>query len=158
MPLTFFPDPKSVMLSSAVGGGSAPSPTAMSALLAASSSSSTSSESSTQQQQQLAAAAAAAAAQQQQQAAALAAMAATRSFLEKLSSSHGLHPPAQVELKEDKESGDLRVWAVENIPAGVRYGPFLGKWVQEPASHKYAWEVSGDTVFAISTTYSSIFM
>ena len=135
------------MLSSAATAASGPS--AMSALLAASSSSSTSSETSTptQQQQQLAAAAAAAAAQQQQQqqAAALAAMAATRNFLEKISSSHGLHPPVQVELKEDTKdlaAGGFRAWAVEDIPSGTRYGPFLGKWVQEPANHKFAWEVS----------------
>lgn len=68
--------------------------------------------------------------------AAAAAMAATRSFLEKLHSSHALTPPAAVELR------DLGVWAKERVVAGTRYGPFLGKWALEPANPAYAWEVS----------------
>ena len=68
--------------------------------------------------------------------AAAAAMAATRSFLEKLHSSHALTPPAAVELR------DLGVWAKERVAAGTRYGPFLGKWALEPANPAYAWEVS----------------
>ena len=68
--------------------------------------------------------------------AAAAAMAATRSFLEKLHSSHALTPPAAVELR------DVGVWARERVAAGTRYGPFLGKWALEPANPAYAWEVS----------------
>jgi hypothetical protein len=69
-------------------------------------------------------------------AAAAAAMAATRSFLEKLNSSHALNPPPQIELR------DFGVWAKENVSAGTRYGPFLGKWALEPTNQAYAWEVS----------------
>ena len=72
--------------------------------------------------------------------AAAAAMAATRSFLEKLHSSHALTPPAAVELRGD--GGGAGVWARERVPAGTRYGPFLGKWALEPANPAYAWEVS----------------
>ena len=38
--------------------------------------------------------------------------------------------------------GDLGVWAVETIPEGTKFGPFLGKWCLEPANPQYAWEVS----------------
>ena len=65
-------------------------------------------------------------------------MAATRSFLEKLNSSHALNPPPQVELKDGGSEG---AWAKEEIPAGTRYGPFLGKWTLEPANPAHAWEV-----------------
>lgn len=70
-------------------------------------------------------------------AAAAAAMAATRSFLEKLNSSHALNPPPQVELRDS-----AGVWAKEDVAAGTRYGPFLGKWMVEPANPAHAWEVS----------------
>jgi hypothetical protein len=37
---------------------------------------------------------------------------------------------------------DLGVWAVETIPQGTRFGPFMGKWTMEPSNPKFAWEVS----------------
>ena len=67
---------------------------------------------------------------------------AARQFLHQLSASHALNPPAQVDLRESSvNKSDLGVWAIQVIPAGTRFGPFLGKWTVEPANHKFAWEV-----------------
>lgn len=35
------------------------------------------------------------------------------------------------------------VYARVGIPNGTRYGPFIGKWEQQPLDRRYAWEVSG---------------
>ena len=68
---------------------------------------------------------------------------AVRSFLEKLNSSFALNPPAQVELRPSAmHPGRDGVWAAEKIPAGARYGPFLGKWALEATNPEFAWEVS----------------
>ncbi len=96
--------------------------------------------------------AAAAAAAAGSPAAAAAMIAATKSLLDKLNSSHALNPPPQVELRTGGGSlGEpggggpglqaFGVWAVEEIPAATRYGPFLGKWTLEPADKAFAWEV-----------------
>lgn len=60
-----------------------------------------------------------------------------RSFLEKLSTTQ--QPPRSVSLRESPSG--FRAFASEEIQAGTRFGPFLGKWVQEPANANYAWEV-----------------
>ena len=68
---------------------------------------------------------------------------AARHFLHQLSSSHALNPPSQVDLRESSiNNSDLGVWAVETIPQGTRFGPFMGKWTMEPSNPKFAWEVS----------------
>ena len=68
---------------------------------------------------------------------------AARHFLHQLSTSHALNPPSQVDLRESSiNKADLGVWAVETIPQGTRFGPFMGKWTMEPSNHKFAWEVS----------------
>lgn len=46
-------------------------------------------------------------------------------------------PPAQLELRP--HGG---VWTRTSVGRGVRFGPFLGRWVLEPLNDKYAWEVS----------------
>ena len=66
-----------------------------------------------------------------------------KNFLHTLNASHALNPPPNVELKESSKGGGLGVWSTECIPAGTRFGPFLGKWALEPNNHRYAWEVSG---------------
>ena len=79
---------------------------------------------------------------------AAATLAATRSFLEKLNSSHALNPPRQVELRPSAFAKDIMgAWATEKIPAGVKYGPFLGKWTLEPVNPNFAWEVSQSNNF-----------
>ncbi|XP_014289532.1 transcription factor hamlet isoform X2 [Halyomorpha halys] len=45
-------------------------------------------------------------------------------------------PPAEVELR-----GSAGIYARELIPQGVRYGPFMGKWVPKPLDPSFAWEV-----------------
>ena len=68
---------------------------------------------------------------------------AARHFLHQLSASHALNPPSQVDLRESSiNKADLGVWAVETIPHGTRFGPFMGKWTMEPSNPKFAWEVS----------------
>ena len=68
---------------------------------------------------------------------------AARQFLHQLSASHALNPPSQVDLRESSiNKADLGVWAVETIPHGTRFGPFMGKWTMEPSNPKFAWEVS----------------
>ena len=68
---------------------------------------------------------------------------AARQFLHQLSASHALNPPSQVDLRESSvNKSELGVWAVESIPQGTRFGPFMGKWSVEPTNPKYAWEVS----------------
>ena len=54
-------------------------------------------------------------------------------------SNHLITPPPQLLLRKGG------VWARVSIPAGVRFGPFLGKWVLEPANEDFAWEVMGET-------------
>ncbi len=49
---------------------------------------------------------------------------------------HLMSPPPQLELANGG------VWARAPVPQGTRFGPFLGKWVLEPANHSFAWEVS----------------
>ena len=67
---------------------------------------------------------------------------AARQFLHQLTASHALNPPAQVDLRESSVAkSELGVWANEKIPAGTRFGPFMGKWTMEATNPKYAWEV-----------------
>ena len=67
---------------------------------------------------------------------------AARQFLHQLTASHALNPPAQVDLRESSAAkSELGVWANEKIPAGTRFGPFMGKWTMEATNPKYAWEV-----------------
>ena len=67
---------------------------------------------------------------------------AARNFLNQFNISHALHPPSQVELRESVSGSGLGVWATEIIPAGSKFGPFLGKWCLEPINQNQAWEVS----------------
>ncbi len=68
---------------------------------------------------------------------------ATRNFVNQFNVSHALHPPSQVELRESGSGQPgLGVWAVDTIPAGSKFGPFLGKWSLEPINPNQAWEVS----------------
>ncbi len=92
-----------------------------------------------------AAAAAANAAQSTATTTSAAAAALAKTFLERFNSSFALSPPRQVELRKcssGSASSEGGVWAVEEIPPGVRYGPFMGKWTPEPADPRFAWEVS----------------
>lgn len=43
--------------------------------------------------------------------------------------------PIELVLKKDG------VYARASIPNGTRYGPFKGKWKQQPIDRRYAWEV-----------------
>ena len=52
-------------------------------------------------------------------------------------------PPPQLQLRKGG------VWTRAPVAAGVRFGPFLGKWVLEPGNEDYAWEV-GYTFFKTS--------
>ena len=68
---------------------------------------------------------------------------AARNFLNQFNISHALQPPSQVELRESGSGNPgLGVWATESIPAGTKFGPFLGKWCLEPVNQSQAWEVS----------------
>ena len=46
-------------------------------------------------------------------------------------------PPPELDI----ELGS--VYARTQILRGTRYGPFLGKWTNEPIDKRFAWEVSG---------------
>ena len=64
---------------------------------------------------------------------------AARQFLHQLTANN---PPSQVDLRESSiNKSELGVWAVEHIPQGTRFGPYMGKWTLEPSNPKYAWEV-----------------
>ena len=79
---------------------------------------------------------------------------AARHFLHQLSSSHALNPPSQVDLRESTiNNADLGVWAVETIPQGTRFGPFMGKWTMEPSNPKFAWEVSAQWTIYSATSF-----
>ena len=56
-----------------------------------------------------------------------------------------LRPPPTLELRQSKVNpgppSKLGVFAVETLPAGSKFGPFLGKWAFEPGHHDQAWEV-----------------
>ena len=79
---------------------------------------------------------------------------AARHFLHQLSSSHALNPPSQVDLRESSiNNADLGVWAVETIPQGTRFGPFMGKWTMEPSNPKFAWEVSAQRTIYSATSF-----
>ena len=79
---------------------------------------------------------------------------AARHFLHQLSSSHALNPPSQVDLRESSiNNSDLGVWAVETIPQGTRFGPFMGKWTMEPSNPKFAWEVSAQWTIYSATSF-----
>jgi hypothetical protein len=47
-----------------------------------------------------------------------------------------ISPPPQLELRHGG------VWTRAPVPQGTRFGPFLGKWVLEPANENFAWEVN----------------
>lgn len=70
---------------------------------------------------------------------------AMKSFLEKLNMNFALNPPPQIEMRPSKiRSGNnvLGVWTKDEIPSGMRYGPFLGKWALDVTNKDFAWEVS----------------
>ena len=50
-------------------------------------------------------------------------------------------PPSQLEFSQSAVCNGRGVWTKANIPAGTRFGPFLGKWVLEPENEEFAWEV-----------------
>ena len=56
-----------------------------------------------------------------------------------------LSPPPTLELRQSKVNpgppAKLGVFAVEILPMGSKFGPFLGKWAFEPGHHDQAWEV-----------------
>lgn len=47
--------------------------------------------------------------------------------------------PYNLELRNAGASG---VWTKTQLPKGVKYGPFLGKWGPKPVDSRFAWEVS----------------
>lgn len=47
--------------------------------------------------------------------------------------------PFNLELRNAGASG---VWTKTQLPKGVKYGPFLGKWGPKPVDSRFAWEVS----------------
>eukprot|EP00094_Tigriopus_californicus_P006298 TCALIF_06063-PA protein Name:"Protein of unknown function" AED:0.29 eAED:0.29 QI:267/1/0.5/1/0/0.5/2/0/145 len=68
---------------------------------------------------------------------------AMKSFLEKLNMNFALNPPPQIEMRASKvrsSSNVLGVWAKDEIPSGMRYGPFLGKWALDVTNKDFAWE------------------
>ena len=54
---------------------------------------------------------------------------------------HLVTPPPQLQLRKGG------VWTRAPVAAGVRFGPFLGKWVLEPGNEDYAWEVGNNTLY-----------
>ena len=76
---------------------------------------------------------------------------AAKNFLHNLNASHALNPPPHIEVRESSKGGGLGIWSAESIPAGTRFGPFLGKWAIEPQNPRYAWEVSLTERFAVAT-------
>ena len=56
-----------------------------------------------------------------------------------------LSPPPTLELRQSKVNpgppSKLGVFAVETLPTGSKFGPFLGKWAFEPRHQDHAWEV-----------------
>ena len=56
-----------------------------------------------------------------------------------------LSPPPTLELRQSKVNpgppSKLGVFAVETLPTGSKFGPFLGKWAFEPGHQDQAWEV-----------------
>lgn len=45
---------------------------------------------------------------------------------------------------EVRNAGAGGVWTKSQLPKGVKYGPFLGKWGPKPDDSRFAWEVSGN--------------
>lgn len=43
---------------------------------------------------------------------------------------------------EVRNAGAGGVWTKTQLPKGVKYGPFLGKWGPKPEDSRFAWEVS----------------
>lgn len=43
---------------------------------------------------------------------------------------------------EVRNAGAGGVWTKTQLPKGVKYGPFLGKWGPKPVDSRFAWEVS----------------
>lgn len=43
---------------------------------------------------------------------------------------------------ETRNAGAGGVWTKTQLPKGVKYGPFLGKWGPKPVDSRFAWEVS----------------
>ncbi|XP_049948005.1 transcription factor hamlet-like [Schistocerca serialis cubense] len=52
-----------------------------------------------------------------------------------------LLPPPELEVR----GAGAGVWARQALPRGARYGPFLGKWLPQPADHRLAWEIFYET-------------
>lgn len=42
---------------------------------------------------------------------------------------------------EVRNTGSGGVWTKTQLPKGVKYGPFLGKWGPKPVDSRFAWEV-----------------
>ncbi len=47
--------------------------------------------------------------------------------------------PHELELRNAGAEG---VWTKTTIQGGTKYGPYIGKWLQNPIDMRYAWEVS----------------
>lgn len=45
---------------------------------------------------------------------------------------------------EVRNAGAGGVWTKTQLPKGVKYGPFLGKWGPKPVDSRFAWEVSAE--------------
>ena len=58
-------------------------------------------------------------------------------------------PPPQIEIGQSSIANGRGVWTRAAVPAGTRFGPFLGKWVLEPQNDEFAWEVRIISYFAI---------
>lgn len=48
---------------------------------------------------------------------------------------------------EIRNAGSDGVWTKTQLPKGVKYGPFLGKWGSKPVDSRFAWEVSEKSKF-----------
>ena len=56
-------------------------------------------------------------------------------------------PPPQIEIVQSSVANGRGVWTRAPVPAGTRFGPFLGKWVLEPQNDEFAWEVRIFVIF-----------
>lgn len=52
------------------------------------------------------------------------------------------NPAAMPYNFEVRNAGTGGVWTKTQLPKGVKYGPFLGKWGPKPVDSRFAWEVS----------------
>ena len=62
-------------------------------------------------------------------------------------------PPPHLQLRPSGlADGQQGVWSRAALPAGTRFGPYLGKWVLEPQNEEFAWEVRM-TIFSYFTIF-----